>query len=51
MPLKNKKKIYDFIEFTNGRIKFIPLLFGKHQGLLGYKMRPVDKKWILSNMK
>lgn len=42
-----KINIQDFGEVNTGHERFIALLFGKHQGLLGYKMRALDRDKIL----
>lgn len=39
--------LQDFGEVDTGREKFITLLFGKHQGLIGYKMRALDSHEVL----
>lgn len=36
--------LQDFEQIDTGREKFIALLFGKHQGLRGYKMRVLDSQ-------
>src|SRR3989344_7394590 len=37
----------DHKEVDTGKEKFIALLFGKHQGLIGYKMRALDSREVL----
>ncbi len=37
----------DFEEVDAGHERFTPLLFGKHQGLIGYKMRKIDGAHVL----
>ena len=39
--------LQDFGEVDTGRERFIALLFGKHQGMTGYKMRPLDSYEML----
>lgn len=34
--------LQDFVEVNTGKETFIPLLFGRHQGLKGYKVRTLD---------
>lgn len=45
------KKLIDFGIIKNKQETFIALLFGRHTKILGYKMRRVDTKWILTNLK
>lgn len=39
-------KLIDFKSIKTKTGSFIPLLFGRHQGLIGYKMQRIDQKWI-----
>ncbi len=45
ISLKDHKPV-----LINGEI-FTPLLFGKHKGLLGYKMKPIGKNFIMDFIK
>lgn len=40
--------LQDFGTVDTGRERFIALLFGKHQGLIGYKMRSLDSREVLA---
>lgn len=42
-------KLEDFKTIKAKTGSFVPLLFGRHQGLIGYKMQRIDQKWILAH--
>ncbi len=42
--------VEDFKEVDTGEKKYIALLFGRRQGLIGYKMRRVSEKWISNSI-
>lgn len=44
-------KLKDFGKVNTGKEKFVALLFGRHQNLIGYKMKEVDKNWVFSRVK
>ncbi len=45
------KTLVDFRPVRSGDETFVPLLFGQYAGLIGYKMRRVDAKWIAKQAK
>lgn len=42
----NPARLKDFGPVRTKKESFTALLFGKHAGLIGYKMKPIDAKWI-----
>lgn len=40
------EQLVDFQEYQGRSGTFVPLLFGKHAGILGYKMRRIDKTTV-----
>jgi succinylglutamate desuccinylase len=39
-------KLRDFKRVVTDKEEFVALLFGKHQKILGYKLKPVDYNWV-----
>lgn len=39
-------KLKDFTLIKKGKEKFVTLLFGRHQKIMGYKLQPIDYEWI-----
>lgn len=42
-------KLKDFGHVRTSKESFVSILFGKHAGLIGYKMKPIDAKWIAAH--